>query len=103
MLARYLPTFALAITAVEKKTQISPSAIMRNNSIYAHAIYGRFCLNHWSIFLDEAGYNVTVNGERYRAMINDFFVSELEDNDVTILGFNKKWSWAYRLDFIWAN
>ena len=33
-------------------------------------------------FKNEAGHNVTVNGECFRAMINDFFVPKLEDVDV---------------------
>jgi len=33
-------------------------------------------------FKDDAGNNVTVNGERYRAMITDFFLPHLNDIDV---------------------
>lgn len=40
-------------------------------------------------FKNEAGHNVTVNGERYRAMINDFFVPELKDVDVDDLWFQQ--------------
>lgn len=39
--------------------------------------------NNWS------GHNVTVNGERYRAMINGFFVPELKDVDVDDLWFQQ--------------
>ncbi|GFY23070.1 uncharacterized protein TNCV_3763101 [Trichonephila clavipes] len=33
------------------------------------------------------GHNVTVNGDRYRAMITNFFIPELNDNDVQKLWF----------------
>ena len=50
---------------------------------------------HWGalwapyFFKNESGHNVTVNEERYRAMINDFFVSESEDVDVDDLWFQQ--------------
>ena len=50
------------------------------SSVWAEGIIGPY------FFKNEAGHNVTANGERYRAMINDFFMSELEDVDVDDLG-----------------
>ncbi|GFW35847.1 uncharacterized protein TNCV_1926781 [Trichonephila clavipes] len=36
---------------------------------------------------NDEGYNVTVNGDRYRAMINNFFIPELNNHDVPELWF----------------
>ncbi|GFW71659.1 putative transposable element [Trichonephila clavipes] len=40
--------------------------------------------NHWSVLLqkNDEGHNVTVNGDRYRAMITNFFIPELNNHDV---------------------
>ncbi|GFV42247.1 uncharacterized protein TNCV_3164781 [Trichonephila clavipes] len=35
------------------------------------------------------GHNVTVNGDRYRAMITNFFISELNNQDVLELWFQQ--------------
>ncbi|GFX23902.1 putative transposable element [Trichonephila clavipes] len=35
-----------------------------------------------SFFKNDEGHNVTVNGDRYRAMINNFSIPELNNNDV---------------------
>lgn len=36
-----------------------------------------------------SNHNITVNGERYRDMNNDFFVLELEEVDVGVLWFQQ--------------
>lgn len=38
-------------------------------------------------FKNDAGQNVTVNGDRYRAMITDFFVHQSYNHDVQELRF----------------
>ncbi|GFW66190.1 putative LOC100569746 [Trichonephila clavipes] len=46
--------------------------------------------NHWSVLLkNDEGHNVTVNGDRYRAMITNFFIPELNKHDVQELWFQK--------------
>ncbi|GFW84899.1 putative transposable element [Trichonephila clavipes] len=40
-------------------------------------------------FKNDEGHNVTVNGDRYRAMINNFFIPELNNHDVQELWFQK--------------
>ncbi|GFY24580.1 putative DD41D transposase [Trichonephila clavipes] len=40
-------------------------------------------------FKNDEGYNVTVNGDRYRAMITNFFVPELNNHDVQELWFQQ--------------
>ncbi|GFV99871.1 transposable element Tc3 transposase [Trichonephila clavipes] len=44
--------------------------------------------NHWPYFFkNDEGHNVTVNGDRYRAIITNFFIPELNNNDVQELWF----------------
>ncbi|GFX42701.1 DUF4817 domain-containing protein [Trichonephila clavipes] len=40
-------------------------------------------------FKNDEGHNVTVNGDRYRAMINNFFIPELNNHDVQELWFQQ--------------
>ncbi|GFX84556.1 transposable element Tc3 transposase [Trichonephila clavipes] len=42
-----------------------------------------------SFFKNDEGHNVTVNGDRYRAMITNFFIPELNNNDVQELWFQQ--------------
>ncbi|GFX73670.1 uncharacterized protein TNCV_4289861 [Trichonephila clavipes] len=39
-------------------------------------------------FENDEGHNVTVNGDRYRAMITNFFIPELNNHDVQELWFH---------------
>ena len=46
--------------------------------------------HHWSIFLqNDAGATVTVNGIRYRAMINQFLFPEIDDIDTDDIWFQQ--------------
>ncbi|GFT91046.1 uncharacterized protein TNCV_2008751 [Trichonephila clavipes] len=40
-------------------------------------------------FKNDEGHNVTVNGDRYRAMLTNFFIPELNNHDVQELWFKK--------------
>ncbi|GFS89682.1 uncharacterized protein TNCV_3787241 [Trichonephila clavipes] len=40
-------------------------------------------------FKNDEGHNVTVNGDRYRAMITDFFIPQLNNHDVQELWFQQ--------------
>ncbi|GFU68359.1 hypothetical protein TNCV_1719881 [Trichonephila clavipes] len=42
-----------------------------------------------SLLQNEEGHNVTVNGDRYRAMITNFFTPELNNHDVQELWFQQ--------------
>ncbi|GFW51304.1 putative transposable element [Trichonephila clavipes] len=42
-----------------------------------------------SFFTNDEGHNVTVNGDRYRAMITNFFIPELNNHDVQELWFQQ--------------
>ncbi|GFV07552.1 hypothetical protein TNCV_550541 [Trichonephila clavipes] len=48
----------------------------------------------WTIgpyfFKNDEGHNVTVNGDRYRAMITNFFIPELNNHDVQELWFQQR-------------
>ncbi|GFW12212.1 putative transposable element [Trichonephila clavipes] len=47
--------------------------------------------NHWSVLLkNDEGHNVTVNGDRYRALINNFFIPELNNHDAQELWFQQE-------------
>ncbi|GFX58621.1 uncharacterized protein TNCV_418001 [Trichonephila clavipes] len=46
--------------------------------------------NHWSVLLQKReGHNVTVNGDRYRAMITNVFITELNNHDFQELWFQQ--------------
>ncbi|GFW07058.1 putative transposable element [Trichonephila clavipes] len=42
-----------------------------------------------SFFKNDEGHNITVNGDRYRAMITNFFIPELNNHDVQELRFQQ--------------
>ncbi|GFW36648.1 transposable element Tc3 transposase [Trichonephila clavipes] len=42
-----------------------------------------------SFFKNDEGHNVTVNGDRYRALITNFFIPELNNHDVQELWFQQ--------------
>ncbi|GFX75035.1 putative transposable element [Trichonephila clavipes] len=42
-----------------------------------------------SFFKNDEGHNVTVNGDRYRSMITNFFIPELNNHDVQVLWFQQ--------------
>ncbi|GFW89363.1 DUF4817 domain-containing protein [Trichonephila clavipes] len=50
-------------------------------SLWASGIIGPY------FFKNDEGHNVTVNGDRYRAMITNFFIPELNNHDVQELWF----------------
>ncbi|GFU83700.1 DUF4817 domain-containing protein [Trichonephila clavipes] len=49
------------------------------------------CFMGWwkSFFKNDEGHNVTVNGDRYRAMITNFFIPELNNHNVQELWFQQ--------------
>ncbi|GFV96291.1 transposable element Tc3 transposase [Trichonephila clavipes] len=52
-------------------------------ALWAGGIIGPYFFKH------DEGHNVTVNGDRYRAMITNFFIPELNNNDVQELWFQQ--------------
>ncbi|GFX00855.1 putative DD41D transposase [Trichonephila clavipes] len=52
-------------------------------ALWAEGIIGPY------FFKNDEGHNVTVNGDRYRAMITNFFIPELNNHDVQELWFQQ--------------
>ncbi|GFV45173.1 putative DD41D transposase [Trichonephila clavipes] len=53
------------------------------SALWADGIIGPY------FFKNDEGHNVTVNGDRYRAMITNFFIPELNNHDVQELWFQQ--------------
>ncbi|GFT05926.1 uncharacterized protein TNCV_3926721 [Trichonephila clavipes] len=66
----------------------------RRSRVIAHAEAANLCQKSAlyglvESFKNDEGHNVTVNGDRYRAMITNFFIPELNNHDVQELCFQK--------------
>ncbi|GFX80013.1 mariner Mos1 transposase [Trichonephila clavipes] len=58
------------------ETPLHPEKLTVWCALWAGAIIGPY------FFKNDEGHNVTVNGDRYRAMITNFFIAELNNHDV---------------------
>ncbi|GFX55900.1 DUF4817 domain-containing protein [Trichonephila clavipes] len=58
------------------ETPLHPEKLTVWCSLWAGGIIGPY------FFKNDEGHNVTVNGDRYRAMITNFFIPELNNHDV---------------------
>ncbi|GFV33086.1 uncharacterized protein TNCV_4278371 [Trichonephila clavipes] len=67
----------IKVENVDLKTNINEFAL------WAGGIIGPY------FFKNDEGHNVTVNGDRYRAMITNFFIPELNNHDVQELWFQQ--------------
>lgn len=65
------------------ETPLHPEKLTVWCALWAGGIIGPY------FFKNDAGQNVTVNGDRYRAMITDFFVHQLNNHDVQELWFQQ--------------
>ncbi|GFX61798.1 DDE_3 domain-containing protein [Trichonephila clavipes] len=63
------------------ETPLHPETLTVWCALWAGGIIG------WYFFKNDEGHNVTVNGDRYRAMISTFFIPELNNHDVQELWF----------------
>ncbi|GFX95731.1 uncharacterized protein TNCV_4886571 [Trichonephila clavipes] len=63
------------------ETPLHPEKLTVWCALWAGGIIGPY------FFKNDEGHNVTVNGDRYRAMITNFFIPELNNHDVQELGF----------------
>ncbi|GFU66844.1 uncharacterized protein TNCV_894801 [Trichonephila clavipes] len=70
-----------AISDVE--TPLHPEKLTVWCALWAGGIIGPY------FFKNDEGHNVTVNGDRYRAMITNFFIPELNNHDVHELWFQQ--------------
>ncbi|GFY04995.1 uncharacterized protein TNCV_561271 [Trichonephila clavipes] len=65
------------------ETPLHPEKLTVWYALWAGGIIGPY------FFKNDEGHNVTVNGDRYRAMITNFFILELNNHDVQELGFQQ--------------
>ncbi|GFU84679.1 uncharacterized protein TNCV_3782051 [Trichonephila clavipes] len=65
------------------KTPLHPEKLTVWCALWAGGIIGPY------FFKNDAGHNVTINGDRYRAMITNFFIPELNNHDVQELWFQQ--------------
>ncbi|GFW14119.1 transposable element Tc3 transposase [Trichonephila clavipes] len=65
------------------ETPLNPEKLTVWCALWAGGIIGPY------FFKNDEGHNVTVNGDRYRAMIANFFIPELNNHDVQELWFQQ--------------
>ncbi|GFU20893.1 putative transposable element [Trichonephila clavipes] len=65
------------------ETPLHPEKLTVWCALWAGGIIGPY------FFKSDEGHNVTVNGDRYRAMITNFFIPELNNHDVQELWFQQ--------------
>ncbi|GFU75793.1 putative DD41D transposase [Trichonephila clavipes] len=65
------------------ETPLHPEKLTVWCALWAGGIIGPY------FFQNDEGHNVTVNGDRYRAMITNFFIPELNNHDVQELWFQQ--------------
>ncbi|GFX98397.1 hypothetical protein TNCV_4001661 [Trichonephila clavipes] len=65
------------------QTPLHPEKLSVWCALWAGGIIGPY------FFKNDEGHNVTVNGDRYRAMITNFFIPELNNHDVQELWFQQ--------------
>ncbi|GFW97825.1 transposable element Tc3 transposase [Trichonephila clavipes] len=65
------------------ETPLHPETLTFWCALWAGGIIGPY------FFKNDEGHNVTVNGDRYRAMITNFFIPELNNHDVQELWFQQ--------------
>ncbi|GFY30837.1 uncharacterized protein TNCV_3119971 [Trichonephila clavipes] len=68
---------------VHVETPLHPEKLTVCCALWAGGIIGPY------FFKNDEGHNVTVNGDRYRAMITNFFIPELNNHDVQELWFQQ--------------
>ncbi|GFX61956.1 transposable element Tc3 transposase [Trichonephila clavipes] len=68
---------------VYAETPLHPEKLTVSCALWAGGIIGPY------FFKNDEGHNVTVNGDRYRAMITNFFIPELNNHDVQELWFQQ--------------
>ncbi|GFW95803.1 DUF4817 domain-containing protein [Trichonephila clavipes] len=76
-------TWSEANPQVYVETPLHPEKLTVWCALWAVGIIGPY------FFKNDEGHNVTVNGDRYRAMITKFFIPELNNHDVQELWFQQ--------------
>ncbi|GFV79266.1 uncharacterized protein TNCV_71341 [Trichonephila clavipes] len=77
-----LPHLSEANPQVYVEAPLHPEKMTVWCALWAGGIIGPY-------FKNDEGHNVTVNGDRYRAMITNFFIPELNNHDVQELWFQQ--------------
>ncbi|GFU83702.1 uncharacterized protein TNCV_522961 [Trichonephila clavipes] len=72
-----------AIPQVYVETPLHPETLTVGCALWVGGIIGPY------FFKNDEGHNVIVNGDRYRTMITNFFIPELNNHDVLVLWFQK--------------
>ncbi|GFW77217.1 uncharacterized protein TNCV_2726471 [Trichonephila clavipes] len=78
-----------AYLQVYVETPLHPEKLTFWCALWAAGIIGPY------FFKNDEGHNVTVNGDRYRAMITNFFIPELNNHDVQELWFQQDGATCY--------
>ncbi|GFY00868.1 uncharacterized protein TNCV_3542421 [Trichonephila clavipes] len=78
-----LPHLSEANPQVYVETPLHPEKLTVWCALWAGGIIGLY------FFKNYKGHNVTVTGDRYRAMTTNFFISELDNHDVQELWFQQ--------------
>ncbi|GFX66670.1 putative DD41D transposase [Trichonephila clavipes] len=78
-----LPHLSEANPQVYVETPLHPEKLTVWCALWAGGIIGPY------FFKNDEDHNVTVNGDRYRAMITNFFIPELNNHDVQELWFQQ--------------
>ncbi|GFX86801.1 putative transposable element [Trichonephila clavipes] len=83
-----IPPIALLVEWLRQQTKL-PHLSEANPQVYVETPLHPEKLTVWCalwageiLLQNDEGHNVTVNGDRYRAMINNFFIPELNNHDV---------------------
>ncbi|GFV19054.1 putative transposable element [Trichonephila clavipes] len=82
----WVPIFTLHLLLENRntvETPLHPEKLTVWFALWAGGIIGPY------FFRNDEGHNVTVNGDRYRAMITNFFIPELKNHDVQELWFQQ--------------
>ncbi|GFX68252.1 transposable element Tc3 transposase [Trichonephila clavipes] len=75
---------------VNVETPLHPEKLTVYCALWAGGIIGPY------FFKNDKGHNVTINGDRYRAMITNFFIPELNNQDVQELWFQQDGATCHR-------
>ncbi|GFU51644.1 transposable element Tc3 transposase [Trichonephila clavipes] len=76
-------TIKLGSTPILRENTLGEEKLTVWCALWAGGIIGPY------FFKNDEGHNVTVNGDRYRAMITNFFIPELNNHDVQELWFQQ--------------
>ncbi|GFT06178.1 uncharacterized protein TNCV_1595771 [Trichonephila clavipes] len=86
-----LPQINLGVQGVTQEGHHTPTnkSILTDNEDECCNFSRRYIKLVESFYKNDEGHNVTVNGDRYRAMITNFFIPELHNHDVQELWFQQ--------------